>query len=211
MIVSAKAKSTKRRQRPELSEGPAELRRQHTPFTRDILTPSGAPVIARHRTRTILTPLAVRRAILEEAAAKPEAVRARSLRRRLTVLDRALSDREAEALDRLTSCLNSLSNIGCISYLRSEIRSAPYGRLPFGEGKRHEIAAMNYVLRGLPPACKSAALELAVVVDPSQSQGGWRPGEEFVAAMVTAAAATATLYDEWARLRRSRNGGALAP
>jgi hypothetical protein len=206
MTMSAKAKSGKKRLRPDLSEGPAELRRQHTAFTSDVLTPSGAPVIARHRTRTILTPLTVRRAILEEAASKPEAVRVRSLRRRLTVLDRALSDREAEALDRLTSCLNSLSNIGCVSYLGSEIRSTPYGRLPFGDGKRQEIAAMNYVLKGLPPACKSAVLELAAVMDPSQSQGRWRPGEEFVAAMVTAGAATATLYEEWARARRSKIG-----
>jgi hypothetical protein len=208
MTMSAKAKSGKKRQRLELSEGLAELRRQHTAFTRDVLTPSGAPVIARHRTRTILTPLAVRHAILEESASKPEAARARALRRRLTVLDRALSDREAEALDRLTSCLNSLSNIGCISYLESGIRSSPYGRLPFGDGKRHEIAAMNYVLKGLPPVCKSAVLELAIVVDPSQSQGAWRPGEEFVASMVIAAAAAATLYDELARLRKSRNGDA---
>jgi len=93
----------------ELSEGPTPHRRQHTPFTRDVLTPPGAPVIARHRARTILTPLEVRRAILEDVASKPEAVRVRSLRRRLTVLDRMLTDQEAEALERLTTCINSLS------------------------------------------------------------------------------------------------------
>jgi len=92
-----------------------------------VLTPPGAPVVARHRTKTILTPLAVRRGILEDAATKPEAVRARSLRRRLTVLDRALSDDEAGALERITSCINSLSNVGCLDYLKSEVRSSPFG------------------------------------------------------------------------------------
>src|SRR5208283_4999758 len=98
---------------------------------------------------------------------KPEAVRVRSLRRRLTALDRALSDREAEALDRLTTCINGLSNIGCLNYMRSEVRSSPFGRLPFSEGKRRDIAAMAYVLQGLSPAHKAAVLELAVLLDPS--------------------------------------------
>ncbi len=104
----------------EFSDGPTVERRNHTPFTRDVLTPLGAPIIARHRTRLILTPLSARRSILEDIAEKPEAVRLRSLRRRLTVLDRALSDREAEMLERLTSCINGLSNVGCVNYLKSE-------------------------------------------------------------------------------------------
>src|SRR5262249_1171325 len=151
------------------SECPAELRRQHTPLTRDILTPPGAPIIARLRTRTVLTPVAVRLAIIEDAAAKPEAVRVRSLRRRLTALDRALSDFEAEMLERLTSCINSLSNIHCIDLVMPVIRSSGFGRLPFGEHKRREISAMTYVLRGLSPAHKSAVLELAILLDPNTS------------------------------------------
>ncbi len=82
--MAARAKAAKRQPRLDLAEAPNEHRRQHTPFTRDILTPPGAPIVARHRTRTLLTPLAVRRAIIEEAASKPEPVRVRSLRRRLT-------------------------------------------------------------------------------------------------------------------------------
>ena len=72
-------------------------------------------MVARHRTRPLLTPLALRRTIVEEAAAKPEAVRLRSLRRRLTPLDRALTDRAAEALDRLSCCIDNLSNVGCLN------------------------------------------------------------------------------------------------
>jgi hypothetical protein len=199
--MAARAKTAKRKPRQELAEAPNEHRLQHTPFTRDVLTPPGAPIVARHRTRTLLTPLAVRRAIIEDAGAKPEPVRVRSLRRRLTLLDRALSDREAEALDRLTNCIASLSNIGCLNYLRSEVRSSPVGRLPFSEGKRVEIAAMSAVLKGLSPAHRSAVLELAVLLDPSHS-GAFKPAGEFVALLQAAAAAAVTQYNEWFRLQR---------
>ncbi len=199
--MAARAKTAKRLPRQELAEAPTELRRQHTPFTRDVLTPPGVPIVARHRTRTLLTPLAVRRAIIEDAAAKPEPVRVRSLRRRLTVLDRALSDGEAEALDRLTNCIAGLSNIGCLNYLRSEVRSSPIGRLPFSEGKRVEIGAMTAVLKGLSAAHRSAVLELAVLLDPSHS-GTFKPAPEYVALLQSAAAAAAALYSEWFRQKR---------
>jgi hypothetical protein len=200
--MSAKAKGARKRPKLELSEAPAALRRQHTPFTRDILTPSGAPVIARLRTRTILTPLAVRLAIIEDAAAKPEAVRARSLRRRLTALDRALSDCEAEMLERLTSCINSLSNIACIDLTKPVIRADACGRLPFGERKRREISAMSYVLKGLPPSYKSTVLDLAVLLDPSTSLQAFKPSEAFIASICQAAGAVVSLYGAWHRSER---------
>jgi hypothetical protein len=204
MSMAAKAKSARKRPRFDLSEGPAELRRQHTPVTRDILTPPGAPVIARLRTRTLLTPLAVRLAILEDAAAKPETVRLRSLRRRLTPLDRALSDGEAEMLERLTSCIIGLSNTGCIDLSKPVARSSAPGRLPFGERKRREIAAMTYVLRGLSPAHRSAVLELAVLLDPSTSLRGVKPGEDFIASVCRAAGAVVPLYSAWQRQEAGR-------
>lgn len=194
--MAARAKTAKRQPRQNLAEAPSEHRRQHTAFTRDLLTPPGAPIVARHRTRTLLTPLEVRRAIIEEAASKPEPVRVRSLRRRLTMLDRALSDREAEALDRLTTCISSLSNIGCLNYLRSEVRSSPVGRLPFSESRRIEIAAMTAVLKGLSAPHRSAVLELAVLLDPGHS-GAFKPAGEFIALLQAAAAAAGALYHEW--------------
>ncbi len=199
--MPAKAKTAKRAPKQNLAEAPTEHRRQHTPFMRDILTPPGAPIVARHRARTLLTPLAVRRAIIEDAEAKPEPVRTRSLRRRLTALDRALSDPEAEALGRLTSCIASLSNIGCLNYLKSEVRSSPFGRLPFNESKRVEISAMNAVLKGLSPVHRSAVLELAVLLDPSYS-GCFKPAGEFIALLQPAAAVLVTLYSEWFRQER---------
>ncbi len=188
----------KRAARRELSEGPTEHRRQHTAFTRDVLTPAGAPVVARHRARTILTPFAVRQAILEDIASKPETVRLRSVRRRLTVLDRMLSDREAEALERLTSCLNGLSNVGAVNYLKSQVRSASPGRLPFSETKRREIAAMSYVLKALSSANRAAILHLAELLDPNHS-GAVKPGNAMLGAIWVAASEVARLYDEWRR------------
>ncbi|MBI4725032.1 MAG: hypothetical protein HY765_08665 [Rhodomicrobium sp.] len=205
MTAKAKAKIARRKQRPDLSEGPTGERLQHTPFMRDRLTPPGAPAVARHRTRTILTPLAVRQAILEDAAAKPEAVRLRSLRRRLTVLDRALSSCEAGMLERLTSCINGLSNVGCLDYLKSEVRSSPVGRLPFNENKRREIAAMTFVLKRLSFACRSAVLELAALLDPSHSLGAFKPNEEFIESVRSAAGAVVSLYEEWSRQERERS------
>ena len=199
--MAARAKSAKKLPMCDLAEAPTGHRRQHTPFTRDILTPPGAPFVARHRARTLLTPLAVRRAIVEDAASKPEPVRARSLRRRLTVLDRALTDPEAEALDRLTTCIGGLSNIGCLNYLRSEVRSSPGERLPFSENGRIEIAAMNAVLKGLNAQHRSAVLELAVLIDPSHS-GAFKPADEFVALLQAAAGAAVALYNNWFQQRK---------
>jgi len=204
---------TEAKNRQELSEGPSPWRRQHTAFTRDVLTPPGAPVVARHRTRPILTPLEARLAIIEEAAEKPETVRIRSLRRRLTVLDRALSDREAEVLERISSCIAALSNAGAINYLRSEVRSAPSGgRLPFSEKRRREIAGVTFVLRGLGGEDRAAVLRLVALLDPGHS-GVFKPDEAFLAGVRKAAAAAVRLYDAFASAQASANpsgGGTLA-
>jgi hypothetical protein len=185
----------------ELSEGPTQHRRQHTCFTRDVLTPPGAPIIARHRARTILTPLEVRRAILEDVASKPEQVRVRSLRRRLTVLDRMLSDEEAEALERLTTCINSLSNVRAINYLKPEVRYTPLGRVPFSERRRREISAMTYVLKNLSAPHRAACLQLAVLLDPSHS-GADKPEEGTLSAVWVAVSEVVRLYGEWHRTQR---------
>jgi hypothetical protein len=196
----------KKKSPPSLSEGPNAHRRQHTAFTRDVLTPPGAPAIGRHRTRTILTPVSVRRSILEDIAAKPQTVQLRSLRRRLTVLDRALGDREAEMLDRLISCSNGLSNVGCVDYLQSEVRSSPFGRLPFGERRRLEIAGMTYVLQRLSPSHRATVLNLAALLDPSHSRAAVTASEDFIASVCRAAGVVVSLYDEWSR-RHTRPQG----
>jgi hypothetical protein len=154
-------------------------------------------MVARHRVRTVLTPLSVRRAILEEAADKPEAVRVRSLRRRLTPLDRALTDREAEAIERLTGCIHRLSNQGTINYSQPGMRTSPYSRLPFSEGRQKEIAAMSYVLRGLTPLQKSVAFELTILLDPCHSQPSVSLTSTFIELARDVSGTVAMLYSDW--------------
>ncbi len=205
--MTAKMKKSSRDRNPSnLAEGPTCHRRQHTPFTCDVLTPPGAPVIARHRARAVLTPLAARREIIEEASGKPEAVRVRSLRRRLTILDRALSDQEAEAVERLTTCINGLSNIGCLNYLKSEVRADPVGRLPFSETRRREIGAMTYVLRGLGAVGKSCILDLAALLDPSHSLASPnKPSSAFIDSVRSSAGVAVILYERWRRQEIERD------
>jgi hypothetical protein len=162
-----------------------------------VLTPPGAPAIARHRTRPILTPLPVRLAILEEVAGKPEETRLRAIRRRLTALDRALSDSEAELLERIISCVNALSNVGCVDYLNAGVKSSPYGRLPFGEARRREIAAMTFVIRKLSVRNRASLLGLAARLDPSATIPHGCVDEAFLAAIREAAQAVVALYAEW--------------
>ena len=198
----------KKRKNLELSEGPSSERRQHSSFSRDVLTPQGAPVVARHRTRPPLTSIAVRRAILDDIAQKPEAVKLRSLRRRLTALDRALSDREAEMLDRLTTCINELSNIGSLDLTRPQIRSAAAGRLPFGEFKRREIAAASFVLRHLDPIKRQDVLGLAAILDPSASNTKIGGDENFVSRIRECAPLVVDLYRNWTQKLPNLNNSA---
>jgi hypothetical protein len=105
-------------------------------------------------------------------------------------------------LERITTCIASLSNIACLDLIRTEIKASPFNRMPFGEGKRREISAMSHVLKSLSSADRSAVLELAAVLDPSLSLRSIKPGDEFVAAVRRAAPAVVKLYDEWTRLQK---------
>lgn len=169
------------RKSPALPGGPSLDRSQHNAFVRDVMTPKGAPIIARHRVRTILTSMSVRRAILEELADKTEAVKLRSIRRRLTALDRALTDKEAEMLERLTTCINSLSNVGCIDYLRSEVRSSPYGRIPFSDHKKREITGMTYVLTNLSLPERNLVADIARRLDTVSQCDTRKADEDYIA------------------------------
>lgn len=71
-------------------------------IVRDFLLENGVPM-ARLRKRQLFTPYEQRIRMMGENQDKPEEFRARSLRRKLTKLDRALTDDEAYALDRAFS------------------------------------------------------------------------------------------------------------
>lgn len=70
-----------------------------TELVRDFLLENGVAT-ARFRKRQLFTPYEQRIRLMSENLDKPEEFRTRSLRRKLTRLDRALTDGEAYALDR---------------------------------------------------------------------------------------------------------------
>ncbi len=182
---------------PVAENEPSVERRGHTSFVREIFTGEHHGLVARHRTQTVLTPIARRRAILEEIADKPQTVQLRSVRRRLTALDRALDDRQAECLDRLTTCMIRVSNVGCVNYLKSEVRSGPSAKLPFDERNRQEIGAMGFVLKSVTLPQRAALETLAHLLDPSSSTAKIKLPDAFIAALSEAADPIAQAYDTW--------------
>jgi hypothetical protein len=75
-------------------------RRKRGDITRDVIAEMGGGGFPRMRAKAIYTPYEARMRLLEELRDTPKRFRERSIRRRLTALDRALSDDEARAFDR---------------------------------------------------------------------------------------------------------------
>lgn len=82
-----------------MSLGVTKERASKGDIARDIIF-EAQQISARQRTRPMLTSWEVRHRMVDELRERPEEFRQRSLRRRLTKLDRALTDRQAFALDR---------------------------------------------------------------------------------------------------------------
>jgi hypothetical protein len=78
-------------------------RRKRSAITRDLIAAEGGGGFPRYRAKPIITPMAVRARILEEVRDRPAEFQRRSARRRLTALDRALSDENAAIIDRAFS------------------------------------------------------------------------------------------------------------
>ncbi len=78
-------------------------RRKRGDLERDIIAEIGGGGFPRQRAKSIITPYAARMRLMDELADKPPQYRERSVRRRLTALDRMLSDDEAYALDKAQS------------------------------------------------------------------------------------------------------------
>lgn len=75
-------------------------RRQRGSIDRDIIADAQGGGFPRMRARALYTPYAARMRIAEEIRDRPIEFQVRSMRRRLTKLDRMLTDDEAYALDR---------------------------------------------------------------------------------------------------------------
>jgi len=166
-----------------LAGGPTRERARHALMAAEFLTPRLDPPVIRHRVRTPLTPIAVRMQILEETRELPEAVRLRSLRRRLTVLDRALSDADAANLDRLAEAetlLHSASHASPLARIgMGSGGSADSGRLPFSERRRREIGGRAFVLARLGAQHRAALTRFLADMLPWRNEaGGAAPAPE---------------------------------
>ncbi len=127
----------------------------------------------------------------------PEPSRQRSLRRRLTILDRLLSDGEAEILERITNCLVELSSTSGRALERVQVKTAYRERIPFSEQKRKDIGAVAYIMGKLPPCDRVTITQLAKLLDPSHSATTFLAGEGFVERVKAAASPALNLYQDW--------------
>lgn len=80
------------------------------------LTPPGAPPVVRMRITTPITPRAVRAQLIEMAAEIPDAKRQDFIRRRLTRLDRKMSDEAAGALEDYATAENEFTRAKTSTY-----------------------------------------------------------------------------------------------
>jgi hypothetical protein len=188
----------------ELSEGPNEHRAGHDNFTREIkVTPPGAPLVVRYRVRPVLTPPEARRAIMDDVASKAETVRVRSLARRLSRLDRALSCPEASALYRIVNAINDVCNIGCINY-GDRVQSDPRDRLPFSEAREREMRLKAaFVKTRLNSFDRFILWQFASWLDASYEGKPPKVSDDFIAHIKIIAQATLTFYQELGEKRRA--------
>lgn len=90
--------------------GASEHTAKRERIIRDLITGEHEPThYARHRVRAFLTPLCVRMRVLDELAHIAPQRRERIMRRKLTLLDRSLTDRQAAILDRAFNAWLSLN------------------------------------------------------------------------------------------------------
>lgn len=116
---------------------------------REFLISEGEP-IARLQRRRLFTPYAHRIRMMQENQDKPEAYRKHSLRKRLTKLDKALTDDEAYALDRAYSAWLTLNG----KSKSVDITGLPKGSgqsEPLNDGELKEAEAFCLMLKVFNP------------------------------------------------------------
>ncbi len=159
--------------------------------------PYGAP---QRGARPVLTPYERREEIIAEANKHASAqARERSLRRRLTVLDRKLDDREARALDRLAAWLLQAANPGNAPYWAGTKIDCGRSSDAQGEAFRREIALALAVHRGLDPEQMAMLQTLLNWLDPDSGKVCAGFSERFLDALKDLAASVASAYETLAR------------
>lgn len=187
-----------------LAGGPALARARHAVL--DAGAPAPPPVV--RRARPPLTPYAVRLQILEETRDMPEETRLKSLRRRLTALDRLLSDEDAASLDRLSDAeglLDGATNASPISRAGMGACGRSAGQPPFSEHRRYEIGARAYVLTRLLPEDRAAIMAFLAQMLPWRAESGETDAAP-AAALRRAAPHVTALYRAYGRQTPRRRG-----
>lgn len=141
-------------------------RRQRSPIVRELVPMDGA-YIPRMRAKPLLTPMAVRQAILDELDGQPEDFRLRSIRRRLTRLDRALTDTDAAVLDRaLNAWLSAHQGARAVNLDSQGIRSTSGDKAPITGRQLYELGAYQEAIKHLSPIQRKALNGLFALLSP---------------------------------------------
>jgi hypothetical protein len=100
--------------------------------------------VARYKARVPFTLLEARRRIMDEAKDKPKEKRERSLRRRLTPFDRALSEDEATVIDMLIRAFLSFERVKGASWSQG-VDASHSPKLPFAANEHKLLAAFGLI------------------------------------------------------------------
>lgn len=139
-------------------------------IVRDILPHAqDGPYFVRERVRALLTPIETRMRIVDELRGRDQQFTQRSLRQRLTQLDRALSDGQAATLDRAYTAWLSFEGKG-----KSVDPTAVHGggdteQAPLGRKELRECGAFQEMRKRLAAVWRERMERLFIVMAP------WRP------------------------------------
>lgn len=170
----------------EQYQGVSLKRIQHGQIARDIII-EGERAFPRHRAKPMLTSWAVRKRMIDELSERPEGFKRRSLARRLTKLDKALTDLEAYSLDRAFSAwLITAGKSKSVDVSGSGVRGNDQGEI-LSEQELREVGILRKALKGLPKQANSLILAIFGLMAPwHESKGADWPEGTIKAAVATA-------------------------
>lgn len=165
-------------------EGVSLKRIEHGEIARDIILENEI-AFARHRAKPIFTGWEIRKRIVDELRERPEEFKQRSLRRRLTKLDRALSDEQAFALDMAFTAwliLNGKSksvDAGAIN-----AASGPSHKIPLNQREFETVALFQAAISGWPMAKRRQLEGLFQLMAPWAERQDIKPDERSIRQVV---------------------------
>ncbi len=137
-----------------------ERRKRAQGLMKETLSAVTAPLVARYRARAPFTLLAMREQILEEAKEKPKPKRERSIRRRLTPFDRALSEEEATIIDILVRAHLVICAKARGSGWEQSVDASSVARLPFSIREHDILAVSGNIKNQLKPEYRAILADL---------------------------------------------------